>query len=135
MGSTLFLDGNVHLPCIVKYIGGTHFNKKGTWVGVALREAIGDCGGMRDGRRYFSCKPKHGMFVRAYRLYENYTTTEKPSSPLAVEKKPVLTASTAAHGVIPKKKTVRRHPTLDKACGTRKYIALTCRACGRVIGS
>eukprot|EP00041_Stephanoeca_diplocostata_P029762 m.886526 g.886526 ORF g.886526 m.886526 type:complete len:891 (-) comp23626_c1_seq2:1034-3706(-) len=118
MGRTLFLDGNIHLPCIVKYIGGTHFNKKGTWIGIALREPIGDCGGMRDGRRYFSCKPKHGMFVRAYRLLENYTTTDKPSTLSTTEKKSVVAPKSSVHGVVQKKKSVRRHPTLDKACGS-----------------
>lgn len=60
------------IPVIIKFVGQTDFNKKGTWVGVSLRTPTAKHGGVVDGRRYFSCKPKHGMFVRCGRLTKNY---------------------------------------------------------------
>ncbi|KAK9723131.1 CAP-Gly domain [Popillia japonica] len=52
---------------VVAYIGGTEF-AAGTWVGVELDAPKGKNDGLVQGVRYFTCRPKHGMFVRADKL-------------------------------------------------------------------
>lgn len=74
---------------VVAYIGGTEF-AAGTWVGVELDapkgnfffffrgvkfkfyfyfdDDVGKNDGLVQGVRYFTCRPKHGMFVRADKL-------------------------------------------------------------------
>ncbi|KAL1492379.1 hypothetical protein ABEB36_010633 [Hypothenemus hampei] len=52
---------------VVAYIGGTEF-ASGTWIGVELDAPKGRNDGSVGGVRYFSCKSKHGMFVRADKL-------------------------------------------------------------------
>uniref|UniRef100_A0A0X3NS26 CAP-Gly domain-containing protein n=1 Tax=Schistocephalus solidus TaxID=70667 RepID=A0A0X3NS26_SCHSO len=46
---------------VIRYIGPTDF-ASGEWVGVELDEASGKNDGSVSGRRYFSCKPNHGLF-------------------------------------------------------------------------
>lgn len=48
----------------VRFIGNTDFSS-GVWVGLELREAKGRHDGLCQGKRYFSCKAMHGVFVRA----------------------------------------------------------------------
>ncbi|XP_071054782.1 kinesin-like protein KIF13A isoform X3 [Onthophagus taurus] len=52
---------------VVAYIGETEF-ANGTWVGVELDAPKGKNDGTVQGVKYFTCKPKHGMFVRADKL-------------------------------------------------------------------
>ncbi|KAJ8964376.1 hypothetical protein NQ317_003093 [Molorchus minor] len=52
---------------VVAYIGETEF-ASGTWIGVELDAPKGKNDGNVKGTRYFTCKPKHGMFVRADKL-------------------------------------------------------------------
>lgn len=71
---------------VVAYIGGTEF-ATGTWIGVELDAPkgikwhlillyiifinillLGKNDGTVQGVRYFTCRPKHGMFVRADKL-------------------------------------------------------------------
>jgi kinesin family protein 13 len=52
---------------VVAYIGGTEF-ASGTWIGVELDAPKGKNDGSIQGVRYFSCRPKYGMFVRADKL-------------------------------------------------------------------
>lgn len=47
----------------VKYFGDALFSD-GKWVGVELNEEIGRNDGTVQGHRYFTCKPKYGVFVR-----------------------------------------------------------------------
>lgn len=54
-------------PGVVAYIGETEFST-GTWIGVELDAPKGKNDGSIKGVRYFSCKPQHGMFVRADKL-------------------------------------------------------------------
>ncbi|KAJ5070369.1 guanine nucleotide exchange factor [Anaeramoeba ignava] len=53
--------------CTVRYIGETQF-APGTWVGIELMTPTGKCDGSVESIPYFSCKPKHGMFVRKSQL-------------------------------------------------------------------
>ncbi|ORZ17985.1 CAP Gly-rich domain-containing protein, partial [Absidia repens] len=48
---------------IVRYLGTTHF-QKGRWIGVELDDPKGKNTGLVQGKRYFDCKPQHGVFVR-----------------------------------------------------------------------
>lgn len=48
---------------VIRYIGPVHF-EEGTWLGVELRSANGRNDGSVQGRRYFTCKPNHGLIVR-----------------------------------------------------------------------
>ena len=51
----------------IAYIGATDF-APGTWVGVILDEAKGKNNGSVQGKSYFECSEKHGMFVRQSQL-------------------------------------------------------------------
>eukprot|EP01059_Diplonema_ambulator_P002569 TRINITY_DN1218_c0_g1_i1.p1 TRINITY_DN1218_c0_g1~~TRINITY_DN1218_c0_g1_i1.p1 ORF type:complete len:795 (+),score=253.94 TRINITY_DN1218_c0_g1_i1:37-2421(+) len=57
---------------VIKYIGFPDFKKgvdyDGCWIGVALDSPTGNHDGVVDGVRYFKCKPKHGVFVRADKM-------------------------------------------------------------------
>ncbi|XP_070381544.1 CAP-Gly domain-containing linker protein 4-like isoform X3 [Dermacentor albipictus] len=48
---------------VIRYIGPVHF-EEGTWLGVELRGPTGRNDGSVQGRRYFTCKPNHGLIVR-----------------------------------------------------------------------
>jgi hypothetical protein len=52
---------------VVRYIGAADF-APGVWYGVELAEAQGKNDGAVQGRRYFSCPDKCGVFVRATKL-------------------------------------------------------------------
>ena len=51
----------------VAYIGTTEF-APGTWVGIILDEPKGKNNGTVQGKSYFECTDKHGMFVRQSQL-------------------------------------------------------------------
>ena len=59
----LFTVGpNQHVNGTVKYVGPLEEDATGQeWVGVELAEPVG----RHSGRQYFSCKQKHGLFVKA----------------------------------------------------------------------
>ncbi|XP_069361242.1 kinesin-like protein KIF13A isoform X4 [Maniola hyperantus] len=52
---------------VVAYIGPTHF-APGLWVGVELDAPTGKNDGSVGGARYFNCRARHGIFVRADKL-------------------------------------------------------------------
>ena len=60
MWSTIQLQIKI---CIKKYILFL-----GTWVGIVLDEAKGKNNGTVQGKSYFECPDKHGMFVRQSQL-------------------------------------------------------------------
>ncbi|XP_046384192.1 kinesin-like protein KIF13A isoform X3 [Ischnura elegans] len=55
---------------VVAYIGPTHF-AGGLWIGVQLDAPTGKNDGSVQGERYFSCRPKCGIFVRADKLIQD----------------------------------------------------------------
>ncbi|XP_052256727.1 CAP-Gly domain-containing linker protein 3-like isoform X3 [Dreissena polymorpha] len=57
---------NNELGC-VRYIGPTDFGE-GVWIGVELRTAKGKHDGSVQGKRYFSCRPDHGLIVRPNKI-------------------------------------------------------------------
>ena len=52
---------------IVRYIGPTDFSE-GIWIGVELRTPKGKNDGTIQGKRYFSCRPDHGLLVRPNKI-------------------------------------------------------------------
>lgn len=56
------------VPGIIKYIGRVDF-EEGVWLGVELRTAKGRHDGTVRGRRYFTCRPRHGIMVRPNKVY------------------------------------------------------------------
>ena len=63
VGTTLaFAVGGNHVMGTVKYIGPlSEDNTRQDWLGIELTEPIGK----HSGRGYFSCKERHGLFVKA----------------------------------------------------------------------
>ncbi|KAG0725285.1 CAP-Gly domain-containing linker protein 3 [Chionoecetes opilio] len=53
---------------VIKYIGKVNF-EEGVWLGVELRAAKGKHDGAVNGRRYFSCRPRHGVMVKPHNVY------------------------------------------------------------------
>ena len=48
---------------VIKYVGRTGF-ASGIWIGLELRNPKGKHDGQVGGRRYFTCKPNHGVMIR-----------------------------------------------------------------------
>ncbi|EGP89838.1 unnamed protein product [Zymoseptoria tritici ST99CH_1A5] len=63
------LPENDHRRGTVQYIGDVpEIPGVGAWIGIALDEPTGKNDGSVDGKRYFECDPKFGVFVRAERV-------------------------------------------------------------------
>ena len=86
----------------VAYVGLTEF-AAGKWVGVILDEAAGKNNGNVQGKEYFSCADKHGMFVRPAQveIIDNDEDNSRPSSRLSASKLP-SPRSAATPSSIPK---------------------------------
>ena len=65
VGDRVWVDGIS--PGYIQYLGEVHFGD-GDWAGVVLDEPIGRNAGSVNGRRYFYCEPKRGLFTRPHRL-------------------------------------------------------------------
>lgn len=48
----------------IRFVGEAPMGRGGIWVGVELDEPTGKGDGSVDGKRYFTCLPKHAVFVR-----------------------------------------------------------------------
>ncbi|XP_046734684.1 kinesin-like protein KIF13A isoform X3 [Diprion similis] len=75
---------------VIAYVGATEF-ASGNWIGVELDAPTGKNDGTVQGHRYFTCRPKYGIFVkvdkliqdrrgRALRSYTKQETTPPPSA-------------------------------------------------------
>lgn len=60
IGNHVLVHGEIG---IIKYIGPVAF-ADGLWLGIELRSATGKNDGSIQGKRYFSCRANHGIFVR-----------------------------------------------------------------------
>ncbi|CAD7935591.1 unnamed protein product [Amoebophrya sp. A120] len=63
----------------VRYIGTPPF-APGIWVGIELDEPVGKNDGSVQGKKYFSCKPKHGVFVKAEQVKAEESAASVASS-------------------------------------------------------
>jgi len=76
------IDDNPSLPSRKGQIAylGTIEGAKGLWVGVILDEPQGKNDGSAKGKRYFTCQPNHGAFVRPEKITMKETKEkENPS--------------------------------------------------------
>lgn len=79
VGQTVELhDGRI---AKIQFTGETHF-AAGNWLGVELDDASGKNDGAVQGRRYFTCKPGHGMFIRPSVATVLEQPTPKQNGPL-----------------------------------------------------
>ncbi|KAK0058804.1 CAP-Gly domain-containing linker protein 1 [Biomphalaria pfeifferi] len=75
-------------PGILRYIGETDF-AKGIWAGVELDEPLGKNDGAVAGKRYFDCKPLHGLFAPVHKITRAGSATSTPSP----HSRPLMTTS------------------------------------------
>ncbi|XP_017793954.1 PREDICTED: kinesin-like protein KIF13B [Habropoda laboriosa] len=74
---------------VIAYVGSTEF-ASGTWIGVELDAPTGKNDGAVNGHRYFTCRPKCGIFVKVDKLIQdkrgralrNYTVTIPQPAPM-----------------------------------------------------
>lgn len=93
---------------IVRFVGTTDF-AAGDWIGVVLDDASGKNDGSVKGRRYFTCEPGHGMFVRPSAASIIDQPTPKPKDKSQVR----------ANGV-----TAKGRPPIMAAGGLRRQSVL-----------
>lgn len=62
VGDRVIVSGNK--VGLVRFLGTTDF-AQGVWVGVELEQPLGKNDGSVQGRRYFVCKPRYGLFAPA----------------------------------------------------------------------
>ncbi|UYV73088.1 CLIP1 [Cordylochernes scorpioides] len=64
VGVNVFVNNEIG---VVRYVGPVDF-AEGTWLGIELRSSKGRNDGTVQGRRYFTCRPNHGLLVRPSRV-------------------------------------------------------------------
>ena len=63
----------------MRYVGLTDFGSAGgVWVGIEYDEPMGKNDGSVEGKRYFTCAPKFGVFVRPDRVRVGDYPVEDP---------------------------------------------------------
>ncbi|GFS02320.1 CAP-Gly domain-containing linker protein 1 [Elysia marginata] len=80
VGDRVLVSGSK--PGVLRYIGETDF-AKGIWAGVELDEPYGKNDGAVAGKRYFECKPMHGLFAPVHKISRaggSATSTPSPHS-------------------------------------------------------
>jgi len=65
IGERIWISGTK--PGIIVYIGEVHFGS-GEWAGIVLDSPTGKNNGTVNGRQYFQCEPKRGVFSRLNKL-------------------------------------------------------------------
>jgi dynactin complex subunit len=61
---------------VIRYVGPIE-GKSGEWVGIELDAPVGPNDGRANGKRYFSCEPRHGIFVRKIKLAQTIVELNK----------------------------------------------------------
>ena len=61
-------DGTIDRRGTIRFVGEASMGKGGIWVGVEMDEPTGKGDGSVEGVRYFTCLPKHAVFVRAEKV-------------------------------------------------------------------
>ncbi|KAH9525482.1 CAP-GLY domain-containing linker protein 1 [Bulinus truncatus] len=86
VGDRVFVSGSK--SGILRYIGETDF-AKGIWAGVELDDPLGKNDGAVAGKRYFDCKPLHGLFAPVHKISRAGSATSTPSP----HSRPLMTTS------------------------------------------
>jgi CAP-Gly domain-containing linker protein 1 len=66
----------------LQYIGATEF-AAGEWCGVELDDPLGKNDGSVEGKRYFECQPKFGLFAPAHKVSRS-PSSRRPSATCAI---------------------------------------------------
>lgn len=84
VGSQIYVElSETHerVPAVIRYKGrlpGTD----GNWIGVEFFSPLGKNDGSVKSKRYFTCPPSHGLFVRPNRIYRQSSITEDLVAPI-----------------------------------------------------
>lgn len=108
LGEKIYLHG-LKKWGVVRYFGDALFSD-GKWVGVELFEELGRNDGTVQGHRYFSCKPKYGVFVRPANC--SRATNIPASKPIAATPNVRTTSRLTTRASLPNT-TVSRSSTME----------------------
>merc|ERR1712129_117525 len=98
----------------IRYIGKREFHH-GLWYGIELTKGHGPNDGTEHGKRYFACKPRHGIFVRLFALKQKIDKSSSDPRRIHRRRLPLLSSA----------KTLSENP---KRSGTRSSTSSRSRA-------